>query len=343
MAAARQWRAVGSDKYHYRKFTLQQLPITRKAGPFDVASRSSDNNAPATGPTPAIAAAYDGWLERQPLADQTRRAYRRAVGQYLDFLDREARRPGNPLTEPHARDLAARDFKRHLKHDRNAQPSSVNLALAAVDHFYRFRAMGPPLVARETLPKQAPRALDHAELRRFLRAAERFAPPRDLALVWLMYGAALRVGECVALDTADIAVSSRRGKVLVREGKGDNFREVPLNGQTRSAVDAYLQARRGVLDQLYPDEAALFLNRSGGRLSTRSIDSIVRALGEHAGLELSPHVLRHTCLTKLLRAGTDLVLVADMAGHKRLETTRRYSLPTARDRESAMDAAQIEF
>ena len=77
----------------------------------------------------------------------------------------------------------------------------------------------------------------------------------------------------------------------------------------------------------------MFLNPKGKRLSVRSIDLIIRRIGADAHLELSAHVLRHTCLTNLVRRGNDLVLVAEIAGHKRLETTRRYSLPSIEDRE----------
>lgn len=75
---------------------------------------------------------------------------------------------------------------------------------------------------------------------------------------------------------------------------------------------------------------ALFLGRRGKRLTTRALDLVVRRLREEANLEgpLSAHVLRHTCLTNLVRNGNDLVMVAEIAGHKRLETTRRYSLPS---------------
>lgn len=97
----------------------------------------------------------------------------------------------------------------------------------------------------------------------------------------------------------------------------------------------------------FPDtkETALFLNRQGRRLSVRSIDLLIRELGRNVGLEMeiSAHILRHTCLTNLVRNGNDLVLVAEIAGHKRLETTRRYSLPTAKDRLSAMEGLRVDY
>ena len=69
---------------------------------------------------------------------------------------------------------------------------------------------------------------------------------------------------------------------------------------------------------------------------------VVRGVAARAGLGLSAHTLRHTCVTNLVRSGNDLVLVAELAGHRRLETTRRYSLPSAADRQAAMDGIELE-
>lgn len=92
-----------------------------------------------------------------------------------------------------------------------------------------------------------------------------------------------------------------------------------------------------------PETNALFLNRNGGRLSARSIHEVLNRLAAEARLQLSARILRHTCLTGLVRAGNDLVLVAEIAGHRRLETTRRYSLPSTADREAAMEASRVEY
>lgn len=84
------------------------------------------------------------------------------------------------------------------------------------------------------------------------------------------------------------------------------------------------------------DEPALFLNRTGVRLSGRPIDAVIARVGAEAGVELSAHVLRPTFVTNLVRGGHDVVLVAELAGHGRLDTTRRYSLPSAADREAVI-------
>jgi len=136
-----------------------------------------------------------------------------------------------------------------------------------------------------------------------------------------------------------VSMSARRGRLKVRLGKGDAYREVPLNSACRAALEEWLVARTEQLakkDQGDPE--ALWLARSGRRLSSRAIDLVVRQLATDAGLELSAHLLRHTCVTNLVRAGTDLVLVAELAGHRRLDTTRRYSLPSEADRDAAVEA-----
>jgi site-specific recombinase XerD len=158
----------------------------------------------------------------------------------------------------------------------------------------------------------------------------------------VLFFTGLRVSELVGLDTSDVAVSARKGRVTVRSGKGDAYREVALNAEVRGALEEWLAER-----EEYPKagSAALFLNRKGSRLTTRAVDMIVRRFGEDAAIEkpVSAHILRHTCMTNLVRAGNDLVMVAEIAGHKRLETTRRYSLPSQADREAAMEGIRVEY
>ena len=268
---------------------------------------------------------------------RTRQAYASHVGAYAAWL---AERPeaAKAISEPRARDLAARDFKRLLKVERRWKPSSVNLALAAVDHFNRFLGLGAANVTREAVAQASPRALEPAEQRALLRAAEE-ARPRDRAIVVLLLYSALRLSELIALDVADVRLSARKGLVVVRAGKGDRYREIDLNRPAREALDAWLAERAARADA---KETALLVGPQGRRLSARAVDTVVRTVGARAGLVLSAQVLRHTCVTNLVRGGNDLVMVAEIAGHRRLETTRRYSLPSAADRAAAMDRLEIE-
>ncbi len=285
--------------------------------------------------------AYDAWLDRQPLAAKTRVAYRLQVHQYGAYLAQRPLTQDDLLRTPFARDYAVRDYKTYLKTERQAKPTSVNLALAAIDHFHQFIGNDRPQVSRESLPAQAPRALKPEEQKALLRAIERTSSARNKAIAQLLFYTAVRLGECAALTLDDVRLSARRGVVIIRSGKGDAYREVPLNADVREALRVWLKERNKRFPQT--SDPAFFLNSKGKRLSARAVDLIIRRIGVDAHLELSAHVLRHTCLTNLVRAGNDLVLVAEIAGHKRLETTRRYCLPSNEDRERAMEALHIEY
>lgn len=285
--------------------------------------------------------AYVQWLAYQPLAPNTQRTYRTQGRQFCIFLSETPSLHSDPLRDPHARNYAVRDYKVFLKTKKKRQPATVNLALAAIDHFYRFLHMTAADVGREELPQQAPRALGLDEQVHFLRAVERCPSARDRAVALLLFYTGIRIGECAVLDEEDVLVSARKGKVIVRSGKGETYREIPLNTEVRKAQQAWMDER----NQRWQAVAspAYFLSRYGHRLSSRSIDLRLRKLGQEAQVDLSAHVLRHTCLTNLVRGGHDLVLVAEIAGHRRLETTQRYSLPTEQDRATAMESIQIKY
>lgn len=287
----------------------------------------------------AVLARYEESLEQQPLAERSRGAYRAQVRSYVLWLASTGRGP-SALSDPRVRDSAVREYKRHVKAARRWAPTSVNQALAAIDNLYRSLNQSPPGVAREDLPQAAPRALDEAEQQALLRSIERCPSARDRAIATVFLYTALRLSELAALDLADVSMSARRGRVKVRLGKGDAYREVPLNSATRTAIEEWLTAREKQVARATraQDPNALWLSRSGARLSARAVDSVVRALAADARLDLSAHLLRHTCLTNLVRSGADVVLVAELAGHRRLDTTRRYSLPSEADRDAAVEA-----
>lgn len=285
-------------------------------------------------------AAYAAWLARQPLADRTKREYARWVRSFAAWAPGAGEAVewgGDPLTDPLARDYAARDFKRWLQVERRLAPASVNLALASLDSFFTVLGLGQPRVRRELLAQAAPRALDQVEQRRLLRAVER-AGARDRALVGVMLFTAVRISEAVALDVDDVRISARKGEVVIRSGKGGAGRSVPLNAVVRAMLSEWLKERKAPAG-----ERAVFVTRRGGRLSARSADDAVRKVAADAPLEISAHVLRHTCLTNLVRGGEDLVMVAELAGHRRLDTTRRYSLPSQADRQAAMDRLERDY
>lgn len=279
---------------------------------------------------------YLAWLKRQPFSDQTRRAYQARTKHFLGFLAASGEDIRTIIQNESERSFVLREYKRHLKQVQKSSPATVNAYLTAIDHFFQFNGLPSMKVTREELPQEAPKALSKAEQKRYLRAVSSCRRSKDRAIALLMYYTGMRIGECAALNEADVSIAGRRNRVIIRNGKGDRYREIPLNVEAREAIREWLRERNQKFDGKKIEEA-LFLNPQGKRLTTASLDLIVRKIGQSCGLIVSAHTLRHTCLTNLVRNGNDLVVVAEIGGHKRLETTRRYTLPTLSDKERALD------
>jgi integrase/recombinase XerC len=258
---------------------------------------------------------------------------------YLAWLaSPTASRPsqGDPLVSPRARDWAVRDYRFYLLRDADPKRSVrySNNALAALDDFHVRLGLGKAEIGRDDLPKTAPRALDGNAQIRWLRAVEDWPHARDRLLALLPFYAGLRVGDAVALDVPDVRMSARKG-VLVVYGKGGKIREVPIHPRLRDPLTLWLGERPR---WKHASGRALFLNRRGGRLSARAASTVFTAIGQAAGLDddITAHIGRHTFVTQLIRGGEDLVTVAEIAGHSRLDTLRVYSRPTDDDKHNAL-------
>lgn len=283
--------------------------------------------------------AYATALATAPLAAQTRRTYASKVRQYLAWLV-GAEIDGDPLDSTDGRDWAVRDYRCHLQAVLKRKPATVNGALAAVDDFYIRRGLGPASALRVDLPHAAPRALGPRAQVRYLRAVQACPSPRDQALALVPFYAGARISEIVGLDLDDVRLSARKGLLRIY-GKGERVREVPIHPKLAKVLTGWMQERRD-----WPNKAgpALFLNQRGERLGVKAAHDIITGIASDAGLddEITAHVLRHTFATTLVRGGTDLVIVAELLGHARLETTRGYTRPTAEDRQRALSLLVVD-
>jgi len=237
-----------------------------------------------------------------------------------------------------------RRFKSHQQAVLKLAPATINRRLATLQSFGDW-AMALEKVSTnpaagtkrvETMP-MAPKSLSTIELNRLTREAEKEAQQgtwlaiRNLAIIQLLRYTGLRVGELCALTGDDINMSERKGHVVVRSGKGGKFRQVPLNAPARNAFQAYLEMR--------PTTGAdeIFIGRRGP-LSPHGVGVVVAKMGRGAGLEeVTPHVLRHSFGRTLLDSGADVVTVAALLGHAKLETTMIYTQPNEDDLADAVD------
>jgi integrase/recombinase XerD len=173
-------------------------------------------------------------------------------------------------------------------------------------------------------PQRLPRALGEEEARRLMGAPPHWGASgrRDRAILEVLYGTGIRLGECVRLDLQDVDLGE--GRLLVRNGKGRKDRVVPLVGQAAAALAFYLREARDALVR-DPKQQAVFLSAIGTRLSSVSLQRQVCHYAKVLGLRASPHVLRHSCATHLLRHGADVREIQLLLGHRALETTALYT------------------
>ena len=152
---------------------------------------------------------------------------------------------------------------------------------------------------------------------------------RDQALLEILYGAGLRIGEACGLDLGDVVPDGRGALVTVRQGKRRKDRIVPLGGKAWGALAAYLPLRGRLLAEAPPAgqaTVAIFLGRRGGRLDPRQARRQLRGRTVAAGVRpIAPHALRHSFATHLLGEGADLRAIQEMLGHASLRTTQRYA------------------
>ena len=283
----------------------------------------------ASPPAHKTAEAYlDAYLrELQALGGRspyTIRNYRNDIGHFLRFCE-EAGIEALAITRA--------TFRGYLATLREAEmaPASVTRRTTTIHGFYRYLqregATDRDLlygVALPKKPKRLPKVIEPPHLQALIEAPDTSTPQglRDRAILELLYGGGLRISELVGLDVAGLDLVAGQAVVL---GKGDKERAVLFGEPAVRALQAYLDVARPELAD--GPEPALFLNRSGKRLSARSVQYAVRRYALAAGIpeEVHPHLLRHSFATHLLDGGADIRIVQDLLGHTSANTTQIYT------------------
>ena len=281
----------------------------------------------------------------------TLRNYESDLAQFISFL--EAKKPGPPdLIKISHHDIRAFLASLH-ESARIRKKSSIARKISSLRSYFKYlhregviRENPAVLVSTPKLPKRLPSVPAAENLNDFLNrlaAGTEGGDPlrlRDRAMLEMLYASGLRASELVGLDLKDLNLDSFT--VLVR-GKGRKERWVPFGSKAQQSLEAYLAKRSMLLSppgrtsKTRVTQArttmAVFLNHRGERLTTRSLDRILKKCLQlyGAGMKGSPHSLRHAFASHLLHEGADLRSIQEMLGHKSLSTTQKYTQVSIRD------------
>ncbi len=273
----------------------------------------------------AALADYDRDLRMRGSAERTRRAYGVDLGGFVEWAGPQGLAPG---------DVRYRDVRRYAAglSSAEAAPATVARKLAAIRGLYAYlvrteRAGSNPaeLVSSPKRSEKLPRVLSTEQMRTLLERIPARTPLelRDRAMLELAYSCGLRCEEIVNLDQDSVDFEGERLRVL---GKGGKERLLPVGEPAQRALERYLEkGRRALADD--PRENALFLSKSGRRLSNSDITRRLGLWTREAALAagVSPHSLRHSFATHLLEGGADLRTIQELLGHASISTTQVYT------------------
>lgn len=211
--------------------------------------------------------------------------------------------------------------------------STVNKIFNAIKSFSRWSKKEDAIedirvVKQPDFKNKAPKSLQRLERLRVVRESDRSNNKRNYAIVITLLYTGVRVSELVAINRADVEISERKGSVVIRQGKGNKERTIPLNAETRRAIEKMLEERND-------DHPALFISNRKKRIDVRSVQHVLNKFGIH------PHMLRHTFITDLVR-NHDPILAQFLSGHSSTDMLARYSKPNDDDMQNAVDNLYIE-
>jgi integrase/recombinase XerC len=267
-------------------------------------------------------------------ADNTVSNYRRDLCDFRRFLLERGTAPDSGGEEIPPDAITTDHIRSYLSEAmRTLSRATVQRRLFAIKAFFRWReTMASP--ASPASPARAlrsprtqrrlPAILPEDDVRRLIEADSEDGGPaalRDRAILETLYSSGLRVSELVGLNWRDL--DDEVGMVLVRSGKGNKDRMVPIG---EPALDA-LKAWRRAMPKAWELDGPVITNLRGGRLTTRAVENILaqRIVAAGLGSSITPHGLRHCFATHMLNAGADLRSIQEMLGHASLATTQRYT------------------
>src|SRR5262249_32856591 len=292
--------------------------------------------------TPHVVEQFLEDLATQETAPYTIRNYRSDLSLFVRWYENLE---DAPFQAEHITPTDIRGYRSYLVTVEQRSPATVNRRLAALRSFFAW-AQAQKLITENPTDavkgvsrvRTAPQGLEKREVDRLLRSVQRHGTIRDRAIVETLRHTGIRVRELVGLRLGDVSISERKGELVIRSGKRGKYRVVPLNLDARRAISTYLAVRPKV-----PDDH-LFIGQRRNGLGAHAVELLIQKYARLAGIPATtPHMLRHTFGKTLRDSGVDLVAIAELMGHERLDTTMQYGKPTLEDLRRASEKLEADY
>lgn len=280
-------------------------------------------------------------LEIRNYSLNTIKTYKSIINNFHSFLQNEK--------ELFDERMILRSFKRyigHLKRDKKVSQNYIYLVTVVLKKFFDFGGIGVLKdVKTPKRTKSLPKSLNEDEVQRLINALDNyqtidsptphaeFSRRRNKLILALLYSSGLRVSELVTLCTDNVDLRERTMRI---RGKGEKDRIVLFDDRTKKLIEDYLAKRKD-------DSEYLFINRSGNHLTPRYVQMMIKDYARVAGIrkKVTPHILRHSFATHLLKNGVDIRAIQQLLGHSNLSTTQIYTSVDMETLKNVYDRAKL--
>jgi site-specific recombinase XerD len=272
-------------------------------------------------------------LKGQGKSDATLKTYRTQLRKFFSWLELK----GYNVNPKEISSMDVADFRNYLQ-DQNKLPSTVNTALATIKSFCQwmqeegYTDSNPcTRVQRIAQVEEPPKWLNRNERARLLRVIEKEKDLRNIVIILTLLLAGLRATELCSLKHEDVLISERKGEIIVRKGKGNKRRVVPLTKDLRYWLGKYM-----IEDHI--SGKWLFDSQRSEQITYFGVYRLCESIGKKANIDgLTPHVLRHTYGHDLATKDVTIQTIATLMGHSKIDTTMVYVKPGRDELQNAVD------
>jgi integrase/recombinase XerD len=324
------WRISKSNSNDLERFVTEESPYTEQG-----------HNILEAFNFPEMIEDYLIELEIRNYSRNTIKTYRSIINNFHKFLQGEE--------ELNSEQQVLKTFKRYiryLKREKNVSQNYIYLVTVVVKKFFEF--VGLDMLQEVKAPKRTkslPKSLNEDEVKNLISALDDYQSVdtpssyseslrlRNKLILALLYSSGLRVSELVPLKTDNLDIEERTVRI---RGKGEKDRIVLFDQNTKVLMEEYFEKRSN-------DSEYLFINRSGNHLTPRYVQMMIKDYARIAGIKkkVTPHILRHSFATHLLKNGVDIRAIQQLLGHSNLSTTQIYTSVDMQTLKNVYDRAKL--